>query len=268
MKRYWACAFLAAALPASGLAHPQGAGAAKASDRIVFTVGDKLPRAALLTAGTHRYLRYIVKNGRRVPVDIWVRKISFEQRGGRRLVRIWQQWDAPGEGDPSRIEDSVLEAGTMRPISHVRARTQAGKTITSSYLYDGATVTGDAAASDNAAKDFTKTGAAPLYNFVPDIEWLQQLPMSPGRVLVASLYDPGSGEPGEYSFTVAGSERIAGPDGKPVDCWLVTTDYNHPERGVARFWFAKANQQMIRQEADMGERGKLVKTLLPPESGG
>lgn len=264
--RYVAFAILATVMPATGFANP-GPTSARIGNETALTVGDPLPRAALLTAGTHRYLRYVVKDGRRLPMDIWVRKVSFEQQGEKRLVRVWQQWDAPGEGGSTRIEDSLMEASTMRPVSHMRSRTVGGETTVSIYRFDGASITGDAFAADNAAKGFSKTAAAPVYNFVPDIEWFQQLPMAAVRVLVADLYDPGSGEPGRYRFTVAGSEKIAGPDGKLVDCWLVTTDYNHPERPVARFWFAKSNQVMIRQEAEMGERGKLIKILLPPENG-
>jgi len=241
-------------------------GSARAED-VVLRVGDPLTRADLLKPGTQRYLRYLIKGGHRNPVDLWVRTISFETKDGRRLVRVAQQWDGVGPEPTVRLEDSLAEAVTMRPISHERSLTVAGKTKTSAYLFDGEAVRADPARADNAAAGFSKAAPAPLYNFVPDVEWFRQLPMRAGRTFVADLYDPGSGEPDRFRFKVDGSDRIAGPDGHLVDCWLVTTDYNHPEHGLTRYWFAKTNQYMIRQEVDGGERGYLVKILLPPEAG-
>lgn len=235
------------------------------ADDVVLRVGQPLGRADLLKPGVQRYLRYIVKDGHRTPIDVWTRTISFARDGGRRTVRVAQQWDGatPGTG---AVEDSVMEAGTMRPLTHSRARTRDGKTVKGAYRYDGASVTGVADVSDNSASGFAVTAAEPVYNFVPDIEWFRQLPMAAGRTFVASLYDPGPGKPERYRFTVAGTARIAGSDGRRIDCWLVTTDYNHPERGLTRYWFAKATQLMIRQESDAGARGLLVKVLLPPEA--
>jgi hypothetical protein len=45
-----------------------------------------------------------------------------------------------------------------------------------------------------------------------------------------------------YTFKVAGSQTIAGPAG-PVDCWVVTTDYNQPGP-VTNSGFAKSTQLM------------------------
>lgn len=237
-----------------------------AAEEVTLTVGRPLARADLLKAGTHRYLRYVVKDGGRIPLDLWTRTVSFATQDGRRVVRVAQQWDYPAPGT-AVTEDSVMEAGTMRPLTHRRSRTRDGQTVRSAYRFDGAAVTGLAGEADNGAKDFAITATEPVFNFVPDIEWFQQLPMAAGRVFVASLYDPGSGKPDRYRFSIAGAARIAGPDGRPLDCWLVTTDYNHPEFGLTRMWFAKATQLMIRQEGDAGPRGHLVKVLLPQEAG-
>ena len=238
-----------------------------AAKDVTISVGVPLARAALLKPGTQRYLRYVVKDGHRTAIDIWSRTVSFEMRDGRRLVRVAQIWDGAGPNGSVRREDSLMEAGTMRPLEQVRTTTRDGKTVTAAYHFDGARVTGIAGRADNAAQDFAIEGAEPLFNFVPDSEWFQQLPMAKGTTCVASLYDPGSGKPDRYRFTVAGSAWIAGPDGRPVDCWLMTTDYNAPEHGVTRMWFARTTQLMLRQEGDAGPRGHFVKTLLPPEAG-
>lgn len=236
------------------------------ADEIALRAGEPLARADLLKSGTQRYVRYLLKDGRRNPLDTWTRTITFEQLDGRPVVRIAQQWDGGGPTPTQRLEESVLEARTMRPLSQSRTLTSGGKTKSYAYLFGVSGVTGDPSVADNAAAGFSKPLSAPVYDFVPDIEWFRQLPMRAGRTFVADLYDPGSGEPGRYRFVVAGSARIAGPDGRPIDCWLVTTDYNHPERGLSRYWFAKSNQYLVRQEADAGEHGRVVKLLLPAEA--
>ena len=53
---------------------------------------------------------------------------------------------------------------------------------------------------------------------------------------------------------------FAGPAG-PVDCWIVTTDYNQPG-SVSKFWYAKGTQLMVRQESTLPDGRTLVKTLL------
>ena len=238
-----------------------------AAKEVVVPVGAPLARAALLKPGTQRYLRYVVKDGHRTAIDIWSRITSFEERDGRRLVRVSQVWDGAGPSGSVRREDSVMEAGTMRPVEQVRTTIRDGVTKTAAYRFDGARVAGIADRAGNDAKDFAVEGTEPLFNFVPDSEWFQQLPMAAGTTFVASLYDPGAGKPDRYRFTIAGSARIAGADGRPIDCWLMTTDYNAPDHGVTRMWFAKTTQVMIRQEGDAGPRGHFVKTLLPPEAG-
>jgi hypothetical protein len=63
-----------------------------------------------------------------------------------------------------------------------------------------------------------------------------------------------------YTFKVAGSQTIAGPAG-PVDCWVVTTDYNQPGP-VTKSGFAKSTQLMVRQESQAGDGKVMVKTLI------
>lgn len=59
---------------------------------------------------------------------------------------------------------------------------------------------------------------------------------------------------------MTGSAAIAGPAG-PVDCWVVTTDYNRPG-SVSTFWFAKGTQPMVRQESAVGDGRIMIKTLI------
>jgi len=55
-------------------------------------------------------------------------------------------------------------------------------------------------------------------------------------------------------------ETIASPAG-PLDCWVVTTDYNQPG-AEARFWFAKASQLMVREQSSPHDGKVLVETLI------
>jgi hypothetical protein len=81
------------------------------------------------------------------------------------------------------------------------------------------------------------------------------------------FYDAGiDNKPDRYKFVVAGSARFIGPEGKPIDCWLVTADYNSG-KVQSRFWFAKKGLLMLREEEQMDDGRILLKVLLPPERG-
>lgn len=231
-----------------------------------LNVGQTLARADLLKPGVHRYLRYTVKDGQRATRDIWSRQVAYEQVDGKRQLRITQRWDAVGEKPSLRLQDSRFEAGTFRPLMHIDEATREGKTRKSGYRYSGNDVIGIADMPDNDKKDFTATSSEPAYNFETDIEFLQTLPLAAGYTVSIPFYDPGLSPAARYVFKVAGQGQVAGADGRPIDCWIVTTDYNRPGY-ESRFWFAKQSQVMIRQESPMPDGGLLVKTLLPPEAG-
>jgi len=164
------------------------------------------------------------------------------------------------------IQDSWFDARTFTPSTHVRHTVQDGKDDYAGYRFDTAQVVGMADLANNNRKDFVMALPEPSYNFETDMELFQTLPMASGRTFNMPFYDAGIGKPGRYNFVVAGSETIPGPDGRPIDCWLVTADYNKDKIG-ARFWFAKSNQLLIHEEAPMDGGATLVKTLLPQEAG-
>lgn len=228
-------------------------------------VGQPLARAGLLKPGVHRYLRYTVQDGKRSTKDIWSREVRFETVDGKPQLRIVQRWDAVGEKSYTLKQDSRFEAGTMRPLTHVREATRDGKTETAGYRFLPGKVVGMAELPDNARKDFVAESPEPAYNFETDMEFLQSLPLAPGYAASIPFYDPGRDPPKRYVFKVAGSDRLPGADGRDIDCWLVTADYNQPGH-VTRFWFAKRSQVMIREESPMPDGSVLVKTLLPPEA--
>jgi hypothetical protein len=248
----------------AGLALAQPARA----DTLRLKVGEPLARFDRLQSGAHRYLRYtIAPDGTRKAIDIWQRAVSFAPPAPGRPIslHIVQRWDEV-EDKVVLIQDSWFDSKTFKPQTHIRHLERDGKTTLGGYRFTDTQVVGMADLADNSRKDFVMPLPEPSYNFEYDMEFLQTLPLTAGRTFNIPFYDAGVDKPGRYNFVVAGSAVIAGPDGKPVDCWLVTADYN-TGKIASRFWFAKSTQVLIREEAPQDGGATLVKTLLPPESG-
>jgi hypothetical protein len=223
-------------------------------------VGAPLPRFSLVKEGTHRYLRFMKMGEASTPADIWTRSVSFEEREGKRLLRIRQRWDGVAPTPSVRLIDSWFDAGTFRPRTHERVTEREGKRVVEGFAFAPGRITGMPELAENTQKELSVESAEPSFNFEADIEFLQALPLAPGYEARVNFYHPGGPTPPQrYTFKVSGSATIAGPAG-PVDCWVVTTDYNRPG-SVATFWFAKGSQLMVRQEARMGEQ-TLVKALI------
>jgi len=232
-------------------------GAALADD---VDVGTALPRFSLLKEGTHRYLRFMKLGEASTPADIWTRTVSFEERDGKRLLRIRQRWDGVAPTPSVRLIDSWFDAGTFRPRTHERVSEREGKRVVEGFVFAPGRITGMAELAENTQKALSVESPEPTFNFETDIEFLQALPLAAGYEARVNFYHPGGQTPPQrYTFKVTGSAAIPGPAG-PVDCWVVTTDYNKPG-SVSTFWFAKGSQLMVRQEATMGER-TLVKALI------
>jgi len=233
------------------------AGAVLAED---VNVGTTLPRFALVKEGTHRYLRFMKQGDASMPADIWTREVKFEQADGKPLLRIRQRWDGVAPTPSVRLIDSRFEAGTFRPLTHERITERDGKRVVEGFAFAPDRITGLKELAENTQKELSVASAEPAFNFETDIEFLQALPLAPGYEARVNFYHPGGPTPPQrYTFKVSGSATIAGPAG-PVDCWVVTTDYNKPG-SVSTFWFAKGTQLMVRQEGKVGER-TLVKALI------
>ncbi len=225
-------------------------------------VGTPLARFALLKAGTHHYLRFMrTPAGASQPIDIWTREIRFEEREGKKLMRIVQRWDGVLPTPSVRTFDSWFEAGSFRPLSHERISERDGKRVVEGFVFAPNKITGMRELADNTQKDLAVASTEPTYNFETDIEFLQALPLAEGLDARINFYHPGgSAAPQRYSFRVTGSATIAGPAG-PVDCWVVKTDYNRPGSD-STFWFAKGSQLMLRQESPLPDGRVMVKTMI------
>jgi hypothetical protein len=219
--------------------------------------GTPLPRFHLLKEGSHRYLRYLRSNDGNTALDIWQRDIHFDGK----QMQIRQRWDAAGKAPSVKRLESTFEAGTMRPQTHVRITEKDGRKTVEGFVFAADRITGMAGLQDNTQKNLAVESKEPAFNFETDMELLQALPLADGYEAQLVFYHAGSATaPARYTFRVAGSEAIAGPAG-PVDCWIVTTDYNQPG-SVSKFWYAKGTQLMVKQESALPDGRTLVKTLL------
>lgn len=234
------------------------AGAALPAAAEVIDMGKPLARIALLKDGTHRYLRYLRDGEASMPVDIWTRTVTSSARG----LRIHQRWDGPkGPAASTKWLDSWFEAGTLRPLTHTRITEKDGNKLVEGFAFAADKITGLQDLAGNTQLALNVASPEPAFNFETDIEFLQALPLAAGYEAVVNFYHPGgSAAPARYTFKVSGSAIIAGPSG-PVDCWIVTTDYNRPG-SMSTFWFAKATQQMVRNETPVGPGKVFVKALL------
>lgn len=229
-------------------------------------VGTPLARFALLKPGTHHYLRYMrtpatgADQPKNQPIDIWTREIRFEEREGKRLMRIVQRWDGVLPTPSTRTLDSWFEAGSFRPLSHERISERDGKRVVEGFVFAPDRVSGMRDLADNTQKDLSVATSEPTYNFETDIEFLRALPLAEGYDARINFYHPGGPPPQRYSFRVTGSGTIDGPAG-PVDCWVVKTDYNRPG-SESTFWIAKGSQLLLRQESPRPDGRVLVKTLI------
>lgn len=240
------------------------AGTGAHAEPAAVKVGDPLPHFDLLQPGVHRYLRYAVRGSARTAIDIWSRRITFEDKDGVRLLHIVQRWDEVAP-PASLVQDSWFEPGTLRPLSHVKVITRDGKAQTGGYQFLSDRISGMPDLPDNVREGFSIASPEPAYNFEYDMELLQTLPLAAGYAVSIMFYDPGAEPPARYTFRVAGSERITGSDGTPIECWLVTADYN-TGKVLSRFWFDKRSQILVREEQTAPDGTYIVKVLLPPEA--
>jgi hypothetical protein len=222
----------------------------------LIEMGKPLARIALLKPGTHHYLRYMQDGDAAIPADIWTRTVSITPKG----LNIKQRWDAAGKPPSTKWLDSWFEADTLRPLSHTRISEKDGKKVVEGFVFAADKITGMQDLADNTQLALNMASPEPAFNFETDIEFLQALPLAPGYEAVINFYHGGGPAPARYTFKVSGSATIAGPAG-PVDCWVVTTDYNRPG-SVSTFWFAKGSQLMVRQESAIAPGKVLIKTLI------
>jgi hypothetical protein len=228
-------------------------------------VGQALPRASLLTAGVHRYARYMISDDSRSLIDVWSRRLSYEDLNGRQVLHIHQRWDAADKSYVA-IFDQIFEAKTFRPLSQTRSVTRNGATKTLSVTVDGPKVDSISDGGNGTANALHENFSMPFYNFHTDMELLQALPLKKGYVASIPFYDVAQEPPARYTYRVVGGETLPGAGGALIECWLVLYQSSDLKSAPIRFWFAKRNQVLVREEATVPGQGTLVKTLLNAEA--
>ncbi|MBA3676715.1 MAG: hypothetical protein H0W74_04850 [Sphingosinicella sp.] len=232
---------------------------AAAASPIDVELGKSLARFGKLKPGVRHYLRYkIGTDGVATPMDLQRKEIRFDQQEGQRRLHILQHWQsATGALDL----DSWFEDKTFRPLTHQRDRTRDATVTREGFRFLPDRIIGLADQPDNSRKDFEIAAPVPTFNFEADLETLQALPLKKGAEFRIVFYHPGGGVPAPYIFKVAGQEKLI-IGGSPLDCWVVTTDYNDPKRPIARFWVAKDSQTVVKVVSPQPDGTTFVKSLL------
>jgi hypothetical protein len=253
------------------LAVPVSAGQPPASHSGAQTqeVGKPLARFSLLKPATRIYLRYKIVDGRRETIDLWRRKVSFDEHSGQKRLHIFWRWDSVGERKFSRTEDFWFETGTFRPLTVERRLDKDGTITVRGYRYLPDRIEGLAELQNNDAKDFVQSAKMPAYNWETDMEFLQALPLAAGYEVRIPFYEAGQGQdaPEYYDYKVVGEDTIASADGRAIACWVVGIDSTDSNWGPTRFWFAKDTQIMLREETRLKDGTIFVKILLPYDGG-
>lgn len=226
-------------------------------------VGQTLARFDKLKPATHRYLRYRQVGDTITPLDVWTREIRIEpDASGTKRLHIVQHWDGATPGTVKRL-DSWFELGTFRPLTHQRGATgKDGQTKIEGFEFKPDRIVGLKDLPGNVQAAYDMASAQPAFNFETDMETLQALPLKAGYEASIVFHHPGGEAPAPYLFKVAGSETLTSSAGAKIDCWVVTTDYNHPEWPLARFWLAKDSQVVVKVVSPAPDGSIWVKTLL------
>ena len=221
------------------------------AERVPVQLGQPLARANLLKPGVRTYVRYFLSpDGAMEVIDIQTKEVRFESAGTTPRMRVIQRWDGPTR---SRRLDSFVERGTLRPLTHQRDITQDGKLPSQVVGLDGI--------SDNSRAGFAIATPDPPFNFEIDFETLQALPLRRNAEFAINFYHAGDSPPQSYVFKVASEESINFA-GKPVDCWVVTTDYGRPNDPLSRFWIAKGGQTVVRTHSPLPDGRAVIKALV------
>lgn len=135
--------------------------------------------------------------------------------------------------------DSLFEVGTFRPLTHVRISSREDRRMVEGFRFSLDRISGLEGLIDNRQAELN----LPFAVSIP-------------------LRHPGSQTAARYLWRVTGAEALTTPDGRPMDCWVVETDYNTDKTPPARFWLAHATQVLVRMESRTAEGAVQRKTLL------
>ena len=206
-------------------------------------VGHQFRAFKSLERGVQRDIIYTSINGKVRSVGMKIRSTADTIIDGKSYVLIKHHWEM---GDPKQNVsfEALCEAGTMRPIQHIRTSQRAGK---EAFRFLGDEIVALDTANDNSKVDFSLPLEESTYNWEIDLETYGLIPMRKGYEAVMNFYHAGgSTPPAFYSLKVEGSEKVALPDGSELDCWVLFTDYRGTQ--PTRFWYTKKGQNFVKME--------------------
>jgi len=234
----------------------------RSSQTEVIDVDSPRPRFDLITPGQVDYLRYKVVEGISEPIDTISIVLAIETEAGVPRLHITQRW-TPANPSLSRKElDSWFEVETFRPLTHIRRTKKEGTTQTEGFLFSGNKVTGIGDLPSNSQANYLSESSEAPFNFETDLIFFQTLPWGPGYSAAIPFHHPGGLPGSRYVFSVTGSDQLVGPDGRPIDCWLVTSNYNVADYPVAKMWVAKQTQRVVKMVASMDGKTSIIKSIL------
>ena len=206
-------------------------------------VGHQFKAFAQLEMGTTKDLIYTEVQGNAVSLTLKTRTTEMVEINGRKLVKITHAWQSPGTEHSGNFV-YWCEPGTLKPLQHIRTTQKLGK---EGFLFKEGRITALDSVKNNAVKALDLDLSEPTFNWEVDLETYSLLPMKNGYHAVMNFYHPGgSTPPAFYHLKVTGSEKLILPNGKPMDCWILFTDYGGTQ--PTQFWYTKKEQNFVKME--------------------
>ena len=230
-------------------------------------VGDPMPGIDLLRLGLTTRLRSRQGGDQHVPVDIRRRDIRIEWLDEVERLVLLQRWDSAVHPGCASGQRSVVERGSLRPLSRRRVAVGESGRRTGAFRFSAPGRTGRP-----GRRRYRAFGLHPELRRT-DVQHRGRSG-APGPALAGgSLHihpRPPARRRAAGALSLVGRRRGVpeGPDGRFIDCRRVETDHNVAGNPPARFGLTRTNQQVLKAEA-RGPDGTLHrKTVLMPSAHG
>ena len=199
-----------------------------------------------LPSGTQRYLVYLkMKDGQKKNLWLWERTTAEETVQGKTRIGIRQNWISSDTGYNKRELYSTVNKESFAPVYHYAYNNKTGK---NAYIFTKDAVVTDDTVAAVGQPGFRQEMNLPAFNWELDLETFALLPLAEGKAFVIPFYHPGGKTPPKYyKYIVMGSEKIAGPDGQAIDCFLLYTEYEN-NQGRSTWWISKKNHEVLKME--------------------
>jgi len=116
------------------------------------------------------------------------------------------------------------------------------------YVFHPNSIVSDDTVTGISQRGFVQPMPVAAFNWELDLETFALLPLAEGKAFVIPFYHPGGKTPpAYYKYIVMGSEKIAGPDGQQIDCFLLYTEYEN-NQGRSTWWISKAKHEVLKME--------------------